>query len=103
MEILSEIAVLTAPLAPWAISFMIISAVITFLFVNLKQPVLAFILITTFLISIICVFLSFTAGLKEEKQYKVVFHEPVMINEFLDKYEVLKIEGHILTIKEREK
>lgn len=41
-------------------------------------------------------------GSRTVTYYDVAFHDPVDMNDFLDKYEIVDINGHIIRIKERE-
>ena len=63
---------------------------------------------TEFVILIVFVALTITVGRlipkkKYETQYQVTVDDSVSVNEFQNKYEIIKVEGKIYTVKERVK
>lgn len=55
---------------------------------------------------VICVVLTIVCGClipedKYETRYQVTVDDPVSMNEFQDKYEIIKVEGKIYTVRER--
>ena len=63
---------------------------------------------TEFAIFVICVVLTITFGClvpkeKYETQYQVTVDDSVSMNEFQNKYEIIRVDGKIYTIKERVK
>lgn len=60
------------------------------------------------IIFIVCTTLTITLGglipkEKYETQYQVIVDDSVSVNEFQNKYEIIKVEGKIYTVKERVK
>lgn len=61
-----------------------------------------------FAILVVCVALTITFGClvpkeKYETQYQLTVDDSVSMNEFQNKYEIIKVEGRIYTVKERVK
>lgn len=63
---------------------------------------------TEFAILVVCVALTITFGClvpkeKYETHYQVMVDDSVSMNEFQSKYEIIKVEGNIYTVKDRVK
>lgn len=63
---------------------------------------------TEFAILVLCVALTITFGClvpkeKYETQYQVTVDDSVSMNEFQNKYEIIKVEGKIYTVRDRVK
>ena len=68
---------------------------------GLKKKLLAILFLLCFLISLICGIII-TEQPSGVIQYQVTIDESVSMTEFNEKYEVVKIEGKIYTIREKE-
>ena len=103
MEILNEIIIYTTPFwGPYVVMGFFLGLIGILLFADLRRIGQTVIL---FLITLTCLSLMIygaTFGREKQTRYEVVFHDLININDFLDKYEIIGIEGHIVTIEEKE-
>lgn len=84
------------------ISVLIGSGIVLLAFGGIEHPfttVIAYLLIAA---SFISIGYEIFWGSRTTTYYDVAFHDPVDMNEFLDKYEIVDIRGHIVRIKEKE-
>lgn len=80
----------------FVVSILALFALLKYKSKSWKEPVLF----------IICVILTITCGrlipkYKYETRYQVTVDDSVSMNEFQNKYEIIKVEGKIYTVKER--
>ena len=102
MEILYESTILLY--ADWMYFcplLVFISLMDLILFTEKRKVLKTIFLFSLFFSSIGFFIYGLTFGRVKEKCYEVSFHEPIDMNEFLDKYEIIQVHGHIVKIKEK--
>lgn len=102
MHILNTITETGAPAwIPIPISILIITLITLIAIGGEEHP---FLTVAGFITVFICVILAiygFIWGMETRVYHDVAFHDPVDMDDFLDKYEIIKVEGHIIRIKEK--
>lgn len=102
MEILCESTVLLYADWMYLCPLLVFISLMTLIFFIEKRKVFKTIFLFSLFFSSIGFFIyGLTFGRVEEKYYEVSFHEPIDMNEFLDKYEIIQVHGHIVKIKEK--
>lgn len=102
MEILYEsTALLYADWIYFCPLLIFISLMALILFIEKRKVFKTIFLLSLFFSSIGFFIYGLTLGRIEEKCYEVSFREPIDMNEFLDKYEIIEVHGHIVKIKEK--